>query len=522
MALSSSYFGMWTVMRRSIGSTRLIVNLWLFAMLWVFQVFAVVVEGKLLIGPLYPFAVLHSAAFMSLMVSLLERLGLPRGLPISQEPCDTNHVREPAACNDTGREDDDEEVTADGEVTGRGGPSVMRPLLGTYRGPGWLHGENPMALGCRKVASSVVVLASMVLEWLQQPFKEGDPWSTYVPIWTWLLQLLILAPVTLTVVGGQGLADVSAIAMTGVDGSSLATPFVVIGVLSIVVFLPFTPFIHRATHHVPVLALLVFVGASVYNFTAFPFSTSNRFKFIFKQTVDLDKGRNVVTLSGIEEYLYQVIDSIPEAGRQLESTKCQPTVERPLTDCLYDASLYAPQLVSGVDLEDMMTVNMSKSTNGTTVHIHLDALETRGCWLDLSRPISSFAIEGEAERDPRLGENPPDGLIQHIQVWRRGWAGAWKVSLQLAEDESSSATWGIREGESDDGMSPGELRQRTECNMDYLGRPLEVTVRCAWGDANEPGTIPALRRVEQYMPPWAIATRRGFGLVEMQKTYKAA
>ncbi|OAQ89245.1 peptidase family M28 family [Purpureocillium lilacinum] len=362
----------------------------------------------------------------------------------------------------------------------------------------------------------------MVLEWLQQPFKEGDPWSTYVPIWTWLLQLLILAPVTLTVVGGQGLADVSAIAMTGVDGSSLATPFVVIGVLSIVVFLPFTPFIHRATHHVPVLALLVFVGASVYNFTAFPFSTSNRFKFIFKQTVDLDKGRNVVTLSGIGEYLYQVIDSIPEAGRQLESTKCQPTVERPLTDCLYDASLYAPQLVSGVDLEDMMTVNMSKSTNGTTVHIHLDALETRGCWLDLSRPISSFAIEGEAERDPRLGENPPDGLIQHIQVWRRGWAGAWKVSLQLAEDESSSATWGIREGESDDGMSPGELRQRTECNMDYLGRPLEVTVRCAWGDANQPGTIPALRRVEQYMPPWAIATRRGFGLVEMQRTYKAA
>jgi len=51
---------------------------------------------------------------------------------------------------------------------------------------------------------------------------------------------------------------------------------------------------------------------------------------------------------------------------------------------------------------------------------------------------------------------------------------------------------------------------------------LEVTVRCAWGDANQPGTIPALRRVEQYMPPWAIATRRGFGLVEMQKTYKAA
>jgi hypothetical protein len=50
--------------------------------------------------------------------------------------------------------------------------------------------------------------------------------------------------------------------------------------------------------------------------------------------------------------------------------------------------------------------------------------------------------------------------------------------------------------------------------------PLEVTVRCAWSDANKPGTIPALDELLKYMPTWAAVTKKNVGLVEVRKTYK--
>ncbi|UNI14171.1 hypothetical protein JDV02_000830 [Purpureocillium takamizusanense] len=520
MALSSCYLGMWVVMRGCSGNSALVVQSWLFVVIWAFQVSAVVAEGELLIASLYPAAVFHLVAFLSLMVSLLEQLGLPRPKTITLRSCDTNGGEQPVVCNENEREDDDGELGADDDAPGQDCASATRPLLGDHGGPAWLKEEGLIAISYQKVASSAAAFITMFKAWLQQSCEGDDPESRNAPGWLWLLQFLILAPVHLTVVGGQDLSAVSAIAMTGVDGSSLATPFIVIGALSIVIFLPLAPFFHRITHHVPLLLLLLFVGTSIYNLSAFPFSASNRYKFIFKQVVDLDRGSNTVILSGSEEYLYQIVDSIPEANRQLGSTICQPTVERRLTDCIYDASQYVPQLENGVDLEELIKVETS--VDEATAHLHVDARETRGCWLDLSRPIFNFTIQGGAGLDPRLGQNPPGGHIQHIQVWRRGWTGAWNVSLQLVEDdmESSGADLGTQAGLLHGHPDPGELRLRGEAKREYSYRPLEVTARCVWGDANEPKTIPALRRVEQYMPPWAIATRRGFGLVEVQRTYK--
>ncbi|POR34273.1 Peptide hydrolase, partial [Tolypocladium paradoxum] len=39
----------------------------------------------------------------------------------------------------------------------------------------------------------------------------------------------------------------------------------------------------------------------------------------------------------------------------------------------------------------------------------------------------------------------------------------------------------------------------------------------AWSDANNPKAIPALHRLQQYLPSWAIATKRGFSLVEVKR-----
>ncbi|KND92311.1 Vacuolar membrane protease [Tolypocladium ophioglossoides CBS 100239] len=522
MALSSCHFGFWLIMEGSSNLTRLSVNFWLFALSWVFQVFAATAEDQLHVGSFYFAAFFHSAIFLSLALSLLEQLALPRRQISIQEPYDANQAGE-SAYNNTRRDEEDEQSNTDDEASDGASASARMPLLGTNGSRGESNNQSSFASACRRSIYAALSSARTTVHSFQRPYEHEELWSSQLPVWTWFLQLLVLAPVHLILVGSQGLAAVSAIAMTGTDGSRLLTPVMVLGILSIVLLLPLTPFIHRTTHHIPMLLFVIFIGTFIYNFAAFPFSTNNRFKFIFQQTIDLDKGTNIVTLSGIEEYLRHIIDSLPEAAGQ--SIKCQPSVERDFMDCQYDASPYLPDLANGADLEDSITVITSKSADGTTAHIQLDALETRTCYLDFSRPISNFTVEGEAKRDPRLSQNPPDGRIQHIQVWRRRWEGTWNLNLQLTEDRRSIMNDNPGAGYSSDLMGNEELKLRSETSglqptVDLQGQPMEATVRCAWSDANNPKTIPALHRLQQYMPSWAIVTKRGFSLVEVKKKYK--
>src|SRR5438046_1945624 len=115
-----------------------------------------------------------------------------------------------------------------------------------------------------------------------------------MPSWTWFVQFLIVAPFTLIVFGQVGLLVVDGLSQTGVDGSSLTLPFILIALFSIILLLPLGPFAHRFTYHIPYFLFLVFVGTLIYNLVAFPFSASNRYKAYFIQTVDLESGQNEV------------------------------------------------------------------------------------------------------------------------------------------------------------------------------------------------------------------------------------
>ncbi|KAM3472655.1 hypothetical protein MY8738_008769 [Beauveria namnaoensis] len=211
----------------------------------------------------------------------------------------------------------------------------------------------------------------LVQKWLQSRNNELFPSSLHIN--TWILQFLLLGPVNIILIGSQGLASVAAIAMTGTDGSNLMTPWLLLGVFSIVFLLPLLPFIHRTSQHIVIFLFIVFAGNILYLGSAFPFSADSRFKFIFQQTINLNDGTNVVTLTGIEKYLRSIVNVIPDAAGA--AVVCQPAVERNLTDCQYHSQL-APDVANGTELENLIEFTYTAADNIAQHKVHRDARAT--------------------------------------------------------------------------------------------------------------------------------------------------
>ena len=301
--------------------------------------------------------------------------------------------------------------------------------------------------------------------------------------------------------------------MTGTDGGSLLVPVLSLGILSIFLLLPLTPFMHRVTHHVPMFLFFVFIGTLIYNLVAFPFSANNRFKFYFQQVVDLDNGTDTVSIVGIEDYARSVISSLPSTTGQ--EIKCQPAVGRDLTDCQYDASSLTPNLYKDKSPKQLVSIETVDGSNESKARLRIDALDSRLCYVRTSRPIYGFAVDGASARDPRFGKFPSEGFSS-VQLWRRDRDRPWTLNLYLNERNSLAAVVESEQKESKI-VEDGELKARS---ANQSADRLEVTVSCAYSDANTPGTIPALDELLKYMPAWAAVTKKNVGLVEVRKTHK--
>lgn len=513
MTLSIFYFAFWLIMRgssfvRPSALQRGFVNIWLFALGWGFQVVAAVAEDRLQIGALYSFVFLQSAIFLSLLISLLELFGLPAKKDFASQY---------SALEDPDRADYHDEITRSGDDGERDAshddedhpaaePTETTPLRAGEQGYGG-NTHTSFADTYRRSVSENVTESPVPQS--RPPYDHEQSWSGRLPTWTWFIQFLLLAPVPTILIGNLGLIAMSAMHMTGTDGGNLLTPLLALGIASIFLLLPVTPFIHRVTHHVPIFLLLVFIGTFIYNLVAFPFSTNHRFKFYFQQVIDLDHDTNIVTLSGIEDYTRSVIDSIPAAAGQ--DIDCHPTFGRDLVDCMYSASLLPPNPVDDKKLKDLISVAVLNTSDSSIATLRIDALDSRTCYLKTSRPVYGFSVEGGGKRDDRFGGLPPDGL-HNIQIWRRDRSRPWRVSLELNDKESSKSLEDAQ-----------QLEMRTEAETSAMAvarQPLDVTVSCAYSDANEPTKIPAFYELKQYMPTWAVVTKKTVGLVEVRKTYR--
>ncbi|KAI9737509.1 MAG: hypothetical protein M1834_009664 [Cirrosporium novae-zelandiae] len=317
----------------------------------------------------------------------------------------------------------------------------------------------------------------------KEVFGNEQSWSFGIPKWTWLLQFILVAPIAVILLSQVGLLVTSAMHQTGADGNSVLTVYLLTAVLSALMLAPLAPFLHRYTYHIPLFLLLVLIGTSIYNLSAFPFSQNHRLKLFFMQTVDLDSGINEVILTGINSpLLREATESIPSAFEKpincLESTRGKVGLYQCAwkglpPKCGLDQDILPPEST----YHNWLSYNVSRVEDRNEALIEFYGRNTRACRINFDSPISEFKVDGGSSLASDRG-------IEQIQLWSRTWEKTWKVNVKWKE-----------------------------------GGGINGKLTCLWSDQNKQGAIPALEEVRHNLPVWATATKLSAGLVEGSKVF---
>lgn len=531
MFVSLAYFSFWCIMRgadvaRPSALHRGYANIWLFTIGWAVLVAVTVYEDRFQIASGYYVVFLHSAMFLTTLISLSELFALPDMKTYAQEFRDDHEGQDdqsgisaealiapsPGEADGAGS-DEDADDEADREPA-----SATTPLLGrSSRGEG--EHRTTFATTYRRSISALSDAATVKREPGRGlgSFGNEQPWSKNLPTWTWFFQFLIVGPFMIILAVQTGLMLTDATNQTGSDGSNAIVPYLSVALFSLLLILPLMPFMHRITHHIPMFLLCVFIATLAYNLVAFPFSSNNKYKAFWQQTVDLDTGVSIVKLGGIEEYLRLIIAELPSAaGKTID---CQEsTVRVGITDCAYDGSDIPPNVADNVvdgvppqkGYDGLVSIKVASGELPGQAKLTVDAKNTKSCYLKFAKPIKRFTVASGNGWDDRFGRMPDAGL-NHILLWRRDWDKVWEIDIEW--DPEASAV-GITDYDYETVMHTevDELKIREAPGLDG-------NVTCIWSDINTPGTIPALDEAIQYAPAWAVITKFAAGLVEGTKSF---
>ncbi|KAF2818515.1 hypothetical protein CC86DRAFT_375734 [Ophiobolus disseminans] len=347
---------------------------------------------------------------------------------------------------------------------------------------------------------------------LKQPYPGEQEWSGKLPGWIWFLQLLLLAPIVIILIGQIALLLTSALYQTPADGNSTLYIYIAFALLATLLLAPVGPFIHRFTYHIPTFLFLVCIATVIYNLVAFPFSREHRLKVYFVQQVDCDTGINTVSLTGLDGYIQSIVADLPSAqGQQLNCTTPEIATRKELRTCAWEGlpANVVPKAThktfgkrsipfsrpekplklnslspysNKTTANDWLDFSVAKSNKTNKVAIRVAGQNTRACRITFDSPISDLAIAGGVS-DPRF--NPvSDTGTREIRLWHREWSQPWDVSVSWV----------------------GESK-------------LSGKVICLWSDANT-GQIPAFDEVQHYLPVWAIPSKISDGLVEGFKRFE--
>ncbi|KAJ5236090.1 hypothetical protein N7489_006181 [Penicillium chrysogenum] len=343
-------------------------------------------------------------------------------------------------------------------------------------------------------------------------YEHEQGWSGVLPRWTWLLQLLITAPVILMLIVPLALLTTSALSQTGQDGSPQLLIYLFISCLTALLFAPMLPFIHRYTYHLPIFLLFVSIGTMIYNLVAFPFADSNRLKLFFLQEVDLDNGISTASLTGMPPFVSDVTYGLPSAAGQNESCDWTFRGKRKLQRCSWSAPLPhvvpdgdslsvsnedADSLLDATELSpDWISFSISHpQRDSSSVRFEVSGQNTRNCRINMDgNSITNFSVIGSSAPDHRFLNPSPDGL-NRIQLWSRTWDNKWTVDVDFSKHDSSETD------EVDESSITGRIT-------------------CLWSDNNRVGLIPALDEVRQFSPAWVAVTKFSDGLIEGSRAFE--
>ncbi len=475
--------------------------IWAFIVGWLILIVTTVFErGPKLAGG-YLMVFYFACIFLATTIAFLEQFSLPRksayadeieGIMPAEHPIERSRPgsissarlmapseEEDAPDNNPEAEEDNDEPTETTSLLRSGGPRTFKKSHTSPQRPAPEDDDSPKAKHQRQV------------------YGLEQPWSHALPSSLWLLEFLFLAPFPLIILGQVSLLATTATYQTLADGNSPLPLYIGIAILSVLLFAPLGPFLHRYTYHIPLFLMLVFAGTTIYNLTAFPFSANNCLKLYFVQEVDLDSGINTVSLTGIDpktgSFLNDAIASLPSSAGQTPS--CTPSKRRrDLTECSWHG--LPPRVVPNthpdvppeIGYADWLTFNASRAPDGaTSARFQVSGLETRACKILFNRPISDFTVAGAGDHS-RFRKVSEHGATE-LRWWSRTWGKELDVTVR----------WDAGDGEDGDGMD---------------GR-----VVCLWSDANESGVIPALDEARRFAPTWVAIANAGQGLVEGSKAF---
>ncbi|KAI1126414.1 hypothetical protein F5Y10DRAFT_244962 [Nemania abortiva] len=496
MMLSLFYFVFWTIMAganfaRPSALHRGYSIIWLFAIAWLLEVVNSVFEDRFRIAAGYTFVFFHAAAFLAAVIALCELFALPSKMSFAQR------VHAAHDATDHGEEHMVEHI---GSISDADSPSDVE-ADGAGEEPAPVASETtPLIAGTTFGAAYRRASAALDKKFMgdeKGAYGSEQLWSSKLPSWAWILQILVFGPFLIVLFAQNGLFMVSAIAQTGSDGGSLLLPYLIMVFFSILLLLPITPYIHRVTHHVPLFLLAIFVGTLIYNLVAFPFSLESRYKVYFQQTVDLDTGVSRVHYVGLREYVAKAVADLPSATGKELTCELTSSSRSGLYDCSYDSSAVPPNIVKAIlpeipqqkGYDSWLTYKITRKDGESKATFEVNGQETRSCAIIFKKPISTFKVKGGTDPDERFGGIPDEGLDK-IKLYRRDWNTPWIVDVE----------W---ENGGDD-------------NSGIDGR-----VVCSWDDVNTPGTIPAFDEGLQYMPPWVALSKLSTGLCEGSKAFEA-
>lgn len=516
--LSSSEYSVWSMMisawvfvawfctrsadyLRPTAFQRVYNLIWAFIVGWLLLIVTTVFERNPKLAGGYLLVFYFACIFLATTIAFLEQFSLPRKSVYADEIEGAMPVEHPIERSRPGSISSsrlmapaEEEAVPDNNVEADEGNDEPTENTSLLRGGGQRTFKKSHTSPQRPAAEDD---DSPGAKHRRQIYGLEQPWSHALPTSLWLLEFLVLAPFPLIILGQVSLLATTATNQTLADGNAPLFLYIGIAILSVLLFAPLGPFLHRYTYHIPVFLMLVFAGTTIYNLTAFPFSANNRLKLYFVQEVDLDSGINTVSLTGIDPksgpFLIDAISSLPSSAGQTPA--CTPSKRRrDLTECSWHG--LPPRVVPNthpdvppeIGYADWLTFNASRAPDGAlSARFQVSGLETRACKILFNRPITDFAVAGAGEHS-RFRK-----VSEHGATELRWWSRTWEKELDV------TVRWDSGDGDEGDGLD---------------GR-----VVCLWSDANESGVIPALDEARRFAPTWVAIANAGQGLVEGSKAF---
>jgi hypothetical protein len=453
--------------------------IWLFVGSFILLAFVTVLANNYQLAGGYWALFYFAAVFAALLLSYLELFFAPKKSVYAQTfdliDEDTQSASRPLTGNSAVRSEDrpvaDDEATETTSLLRGDQRSFARARQGSRRGSSAEEDEpRPLDLG--------------------HPYPGEQEWSGKLPSWIWIVQFLLLVPITVILVGQIALLLTSALYQTPSDGNSSLFIYLSFAALTTLLIAPAGPFAHRITYHIPTFLFLVCVGTVIYNLVAFPFSREHRLKVYFVQQVNLETGANMVSLTGVDGYVQQIIGQLPSAqGKYVNCSTPDVATRKELKKCEWeglpakvvaDTSLFSNK--SRTDSWLGYTVTKSNKTGEATIRVV--GQNTRACRVLFDTSIRDLTVAGGGS-DPRFKRTGEHGS-REVRLWHREWSQPWNLSVSWDAKEKSK---------------------------------LSGRVVCLWSDANT-GDIPAFDEVQHYLPTWAIPSKISDGLVEGYKHFE--